>query len=146
MSGSGPSLGNEDNGYICPKSSYYFRCDVTICSLLEWSVSGDVVAVIFSHSHIFDITPEDPLNILIQNLSPGAAENEANFTSYLWFNSSLLYPMDIPDVVTITCSSARHSSTISLNNPGNKTTPTTLFHFQNLLITHNSTHVMELYK
>ena len=118
LRGTGLSLENEDNAFICPQSSYYFRCDVIICSLLRWNVSGNMNTIIYPYSKTSDIEPQDPLNILIQSVSLGTAENETNFTSYLWFNSSILYPTDTPDIVTITCSSLQRSKTISLKNPG----------------------------
>ena len=81
-------------------------------------MSETMVATIYPFTKISEVKPQDPLNILAQSLSLGAVENETNFTSYLWFNSSQ-YPEEISDVVTISCSSAQHSKTISLKNPGN---------------------------
>jgi hypothetical protein len=50
-------------------------------------------------------------------VSLGTTDAETNFTSYLWFNSSV-YPGDNPDIVAIKCSSAQSSKTMYLRSPG----------------------------
>ena len=104
--------------YFCPKSSYYFRCDVIKCSHLKWEVSGSVVQTIFPYTPTSDVVPRDPLNILIQNISRGDIEEETNFTSYLWFNSSSYPPEGSSTTVQITCRSLQSSKTINLRHPG----------------------------
>ena len=45
-----------------------------------------------------EITPEEPLNILLQQKTLGTTEDETNFVSYLWFNS-----LNLNDSANISC-------------------------------------------
>ena len=104
--------------YICPATMFYFRCEVIKCIYLKWLVSGSEEYTVFPYSMPSDLVLQDPLNILIHTVSAGAVETDTNFTSYLWFNSSLYLSDEIESDIEITCNGRQHSESIMLKSPG----------------------------
>ena len=98
---------------------YYFRCEVTKCSHLKWEVSGEEVLAVFPYSSQNDVIPTDPLNLLIHTISHGDVETETNFTSYLWFNSSLYPSNENRNDIDIVCKGRHSNKTVTIKIPGN---------------------------
>ena len=104
-----------DDMYLCPKTTYYFRCDVSLCSRLIWEISGNPILTILTHTKPSDVITQDPVNVFIQKISLGESEKENNFTSYLWFNSSYF---EDEDSVDVTCKSFENNKTMTIRYPG----------------------------
>lgn len=110
------SLTSQTN-FLCHGEYYFFKCDI-IGSHLTWMMNDQELRTFVSTNNINDAFPHDPINILIQNIEVGMIEHETNFSSYLWFNYSLLPSM--PSRINLTCTSDSDSLSIVLENPGNK--------------------------
>lgn len=81
----------------CPDTYYFFRCNITGARQI-WKRNGIEVYRFVVNTVVSDITPEEPLNILLQQKIRGTREDETNFVSYLWFNSS-----NLNDTENISC-------------------------------------------
>ena len=83
---------------------------------MVWMIDGNEVDSFGPRSVPSDSFPQEPVNIILQNVTVGDIESETSFISFMWFNIST-YPAS-----SVTCGSNKNSSSIYLNTPGNSHT------------------------
>ena len=92
----------------CPDAYYYFRCEVKQSLYQYWLISGIVKERYVVNSVPFEERPREPLNFLLQSVTPfGGSEEVGTYISYLWFNSRY-------NVASVTCGSDEYPRTIRL--------------------------------
>jgi hypothetical protein len=92
----------------CPDTYYYFRCEVKQSLYQFWLINGIEEERYVTNSVPFEERPREPLNFLLQSVTPfGGSEEVGSYISYLWFNSR-------NNVTSVTCGSDEYPRTIRL--------------------------------